>query len=521
VDDTAATVVGQWVHSKFSPNHVDKGYLHDEKTGKGEKSVTWTPDLPQGGTYEVRIAFAGSSGRDTAVPVTIRHAEGETTLKIDQSKVPPIRQTFLSLGSFRFEAGKQGSVMLSNMGTTGYVIADAVQFVPQTESAADNTAQDAGSPDKKSTDRLAELKASETTLAEAVKTLAAEMKTLEAQAPKPPTVMAPREAPEIGDCQVCIRGEVRQRGKTIPRGFLQVVSDGPTQIQKKDESGRRELADWIARADHPLTSRVMVNRIWQHLLGEGLVRTVDNFGHLGEKPTHPELLDTLATKFVEQGWSAKKLIRQIALTRTYGLSGKLDEAAFLADPENRLLWRANRKVLPAEALRDSLLQFAGQLDYSPGESPVANMGRLAIDNNKQDASDVKTDTLRRSLYLPIVRNELPGFLTLFDFADPDLVTGQRPTTNVPSQSLYLLNSPFIKELAARIAKNLLEQEQSETTRTEKAFQLVLNRAPRASEQEQTQAFLAEIMGEEETKRPAAWTQFVQCLIASTEFRTLD
>ena len=526
VDDVAAKVVGNWVKSKFSPNHVGEGYLHDEKQGKGEKSVTWTPKLPHAGEYEVRIAFAGSSGRDTAVPITIRHADGEKVIKVDQSKLPPIRKTFLSLGTFKFAAGESGSVMLSNAETTGYVIADAVQFVPRKmskQAAANDVAdlQPGTPPEPSEADLLAVLKTSTQEAEEVVKKLTEEMKNLTKEEPKAPTAMAPREAPEIGDCQICIRGEIRQRGESIPRGFLEVVSDSQVQVKKKDESGRRELADWIARDDHPLTSRVIVNRIWQHMLGEGLVKTVDNFGHLGDRPSHPELLDTLAVQFVENGWTMKRLIRQIALSRTYGMSTDLNEAAAVMDPDNRLLWRANRKFLTAEALRDSLLQFAGQLDYTPGESPVAEMGRLAVDNNNQQNNGSKTFSLRRSLYAPIVRNQIPDYLTLFDFADPDLVTGRRPTTNVPAQALYLLNSPFVKEQAETIAKEMLAEIETDDERLQAAFELVLNRPPSAEEQRKTTAFIAEVIGEDEQQQPQAWTQVIQSLFATTEFRTLD
>ena len=525
VDDVDAKVVGNWVKSKFSPNHVGKGYLHDEKQGKGEKSVTWTPNLPHAGQYEVRIAFAGSSGRDTAVPVTISHAKGETQIKLDQSQLPPIRKTFSSLGTFEFKTGDAGFVTLSNAGTTGYVIADAVQFIPQQKSA-DLVANEANNqpgapPEPTEADLVAVLKTSTAKAAESIKTLTDEMKKLAKDAPKPPSVMAPREAPEIADCQVCIRGEVQQRGESVPRGFLAVVSDSQTLVKKKDESGRRELADWIARADHPLTSRVIVNRIWQHMLGEGLVKTVDNFGHLGQRPSHPELLDTLAVQFVERGWSTKTLIRQIALSHTYGMSTELNEEAAVSDPDNRLLWRANRKFLPAEALRDAMLQFTGQLDYSQGESPVSEMGRLAVDNNNQQNIGSKTVSLRRSLYAPIVRNQIPSYLTLFDFADPDLVTGRRPTTNVPAQALYLINSPFVKQQAETIAKEMLAEKDSDEERLEAVFQLILNRPPSTAEQTQTVKFIADVMGEEDEQRPQAWSQVIQSLMASTEFRTLD
>ena len=535
IDNTLATVTGEWENSKHSPHFIGEGYLHDGRTGKGEKSVVWTPDLPRPGKYEVRVAYAGSNGRDTAVPYTVRHAEGETIVKVDQSKVPSIRKTFHSLGVFRFAAGAAGSVLLSTAGTSGYVIADAVQFVPRELEAAEPIDAAAAAAAEILAQRVAEFKSAVASADEAVKKLAEEMKQLNNSAPKPPSAMAPREAKEIADCQVCIRGETRQRGKLVPRGFLNVVSDGTPTVIKKDESGRRELAEWIARAEHPLTARVMVNRVWQHLLGEGLVRSVDNFGLLGEQPSHSELLDTLAVQFVESDWSVKQLARRIVLSRVYGQSAPNSPRAMELDPENRLLWRAHRKPLSAEALRDSMLQFSGDLDYSLGESEVANMPRLAVDNNNQVSTSLK-ESLRRTVFNPIIRNELPSYLTLFDFADPDLVTGRRPTTNVPAQSLYLLNSPFVRERAARIAKQLLADVESnagegghgagDEARVRAAYRLILCREANTDDLDRALAFVSRVTQDSAKPKAAekqleAWTQTVQCLLASTEFRALE
>ncbi len=514
VDDKQAKLVGQWTNSKFSPNFVGEGYLHDEKMGKGEKSVSWTPDLPSPGRYEVRISYAGGNGRDAAVPITIVHADGTAQLKLDQTKPGTIDKLFQPLGTFRFERGTAGSVQLSNAGTTGHVIADAVQFIPVDEDAAAVAKED--SPEKR---------AAQEQVATAKKTVAQleqEMKDLDKTAPPPaPTAMAAREAPQIDDCQICIRGEIKHRGPKVQRGFLQVASDATVTIENPDQSGRLELADWLTRADHPLTARVMVNRIWQHVFGEGLVRTVDNFGHLGEFPSHPQLLDTLAVELVESGWSVKQMVRRLALTRAYRMSTEYTETAFLADPDNRLLWRANRKRLPAEALRDSLLAISGRLDLSQGESAVAGLGYLAIANNNQGGSGREENAQRRSVFLPIIRNELPSFLTVFDFADPDLVTGRRDETNVPTQALFLLNDPLVRDQASATAQRLLKDHpQDEAARLDSAYRLILCRAPVASEQQRALDFVNTIT-QDGGSDADAWQQLVQALFASTEFRMLN
>ena len=522
VDDADAKKVGQWTESRYSPNFIGKGYIHDERSGKGEKSVTFTPKLPQAGKYEVRLAFAGGGGRDAAVPVLIRHAQGETLVKVDQSAVPPIDKLFKSLGTFEFAAGEAGSVTISTAGTTGFVLADAVQFIP--EAAMPEVA-------KRDSPELKETRGEVNNVRKQLSGLEAKLKDVEKNAPPPaPTAMATREAPQIEDCQICIRGEIKNRGPKVKRGFVQVMSNGPVEVENPGQSGRLELANWIARPDHPLTARVMVNRVWQHVFGEGLVGTVDNFGHLGELPSHPLLLDTLAVQFVESGWSVKSLVRQLVLSRTYLQSTHHNAQAMEMDPDNRLLWRANRKRLPAESLRDSLLAISGQLDLSAGGSAVQGLGYLAIANNNQSASGRKTDIQRRSIYLPIIRNELPAFLTVFDFADPDVVTGRRSVTNVPAQALFLLNDPFVQQQAEATAARLLEQlpqpegdaEKASATkakRIESAYQLILCRAATDYELSRAAAFIDAVSAEQSPEE--AWRQFVQAMFASTEFRMLN
>lgn len=512
VDNTEAKVVGDWKESKFSPNYVGDGYIHDEKTGQGTKSVTWTPNLPHAGRYEVRIAYAGSSGRDDAVPVSIHHANGVKELKLNQTKVASIDSLFEPLGTFEFPAGKQGSVTISNTGTTDYVIADAVQFIPvkkQTVASAES------SKASKETAQLREqVKSAQTT----VKTIENELKELEKNAPaSAPLVMAAREAPQIDDCNICIRGEVKNQGKKVQRGFLQVLDSEPCHIENSDQSGRLELADWIVRPDNPLTARVIVNRVWHHLFGAGLVRTVDNFGHLGETPTHPELLDTLAVDFVENGWSLKQLIRRIVMSRTYAMSTEFYAEYAETDPNNRLLWRANRKRLQAEAIRDAMLLVSDELDLTPNEAPMKGFRYLVVNNSSQSASGSKDDSLRRSAYLPIIRNQLPTILTTFDFADPDVVVGKRSLTNVPAQALYLLNSPFVTSRAEATVQTLNQDKNLSTTdRLIPLYQKVYGRTPTTYEVEQAEQFLAD-----QSDAPEAWTQLVQALFATTEFRMLD
>lgn len=521
LDNDAAKLVGNWPSSSLSPVRIGATYLRDDRVGKGEKSVTWTTTVPKAGKYEVRVSYPGKGGCDSKVPFTVKFAAGEERVLVDQSKPAPIDGLFCSLGMFEFDTNSGATVMVSNDGTTDHVLADAVQFIPQGEALPS---------DGELTESLAAMKQEADQLKESIKQQESSLKIAEKNGPKAPAVMAPREAPQIGDCEILVRGELTHPGPKVERGFLQVVKTGPDRVERKDQSGRAELADWIISANHPLTARVMVNRIWQHMLGEGIVRSVDNFGHLGELPSHQELLDTLAVEFVNNRWSVKSLIRRIALSRTYAMGPAYDESSFLKDPDNRLLWHANRKRIPAESLRDSMLLISGELDLTADESPVAGLGALAIDNSSQNSSGRQTDAVKRSLYLPIVRNELPGFLITFDFADPDIVTGRRSETNVPAQALYLMNSDFVKDRAAKITQRLLTgtQPSAETNNTPDdavvcvtAFLQILGRQPTEHEIARMTDYVHELTTEQPESRVKAWTEAIQTLLASTEFRMLE
>jgi len=523
VDDTKAQVAGDWKKSVYSPLFYGDGYIHDQKLNKGQSTVTWTPHLPIAGMYEVRIAYAGGGGRDSNVPITVHHATGETPLKLDQSKQGSINKTWHVLGRFRFDQGTHGWVRLSNAGTTEFVIADAVQFIPVAQ-LAQNKSDKNNAGGNEPASEIAELKSK-------LKSLESELKDLEKNAPKPaPSALAVRDRADITDLAVRIRGEVANKGPIVKRGFLQVLSDTPLTVQNKEQSGRLELAKWIASPENPLTARVMVNRIWQHLMGEGIVRSVDNFGQLGERPTHPELLDTLAHDFIESGWSVKTMIRRIALSETYRLSSNYDERSYQADPDNRLLWRANRRRLSAEEIRDALLFVSGHIDLTPAESRVADLKYLAVNNNQQGDIDVSAGRIqKRSIYLPIIRNFVPEQLTTFNFANRDMVTGKRSITTVPSQALFLMNNPFVSQAAQRTAQNILTIEADDATLVRQTYEAVLGRTANENETARALHFLQSIKpqyklaeGVESNERKlTAWTRLVHILFASTEFQMLN
>ena len=522
VDDSQAEVAGAWKASTYSPLFVGKGYIHDDQADKGEKSVEYTAKLPKSGLYEVRMSYTPGPTRASNVPVVVKHAEGETEVPFDQRPAPPIDKMFGVVGQFQFEKDKPASVTIFTTGTQGYVIADAVQFVE-----LDKDGKPVSNSQLADDGMLREMKAQIETHKSAVKELGEKLKKVEADSPPPlPRAIAASDYDQPADCEIRIRGEHRNKGDMVPRGYLQVAMTSNAALPAKDESGRRELANWIASSENPLTGRVIVNRVWSHLLGEGIVRSVDNFGQLGQRPTHPELLDHLTMRFTASpgsdgmGWSIKNLVREIVLSQTYQMASQHDDAAWEKDPENRLLWRANRKRLPAEAIRDGMLSISGQLDPSPGKSPVAGLGVL-VNNNNADAEEYEAESSsKRSVYLPIIRNELPALLTVFDFADPDLVVGKRPVTNVPAQSLLLMNSPFVMDCADKTAKQILsEKPSSNDALIEGIYQTILARAPLEVEKKRALEFLS---ADEQTmpsdKRVA---MLVHVIFASAEFRMLD
>ncbi|MGO9464232.1 MAG: DUF1549 domain-containing protein [Isosphaeraceae bacterium] len=336
--------------------------------------------------------------------------------------------------------------------------------------------------------------------------------------------MGARERFEPLDSPLYIRGELDQPGELVPRGFVKILSQKSSRAITTG-SGRRELAEQLAARDNPLTARVMVNRIWLHLFGRGLVPTPDNFGAAGQSPSHPELLDSLAVWFMKD-WSVKNLIRRIVLSRAYQLGSTHDTHCFEVDPDNTLIWRMSPKRLEAEALRDAVLATSGKLDLKPpvgsavaraGEGPAGPM--RGFNNDGLD--------MHRAVYLTVVRDQLPESLGLFDFADPSLITGERSTTSGPTQALYLMNSPFVIRQAEAAANRLCAARSDDDARIEAAYLLFLARSPTETERNRARDFLANFLtgdspGKTGGDRPgAAWAAFCQALYASAEFRYLD
>ncbi|MSR58795.1 MAG: DUF1553 domain-containing protein [Planctomycetaceae bacterium] len=280
---------------------------------------------------------------------------------------------------------------------------------------------------------------------------------------------------------VFVRGDCTRPGDTVPRRYLEVLSKSLDPFTSSG-SGRIELAERIAGADNPLTARVMVNRVWHHLFGTGLVRTVDDFGHVGELPSHPELLDFLAARFVEEGWSVKWLIRELVLTRTFGLSSRPSQAAQEIDPLNRLLQHYPARRMEAEAVRDSILAASGRLDLSLFGPSVQPYREKEYADRRLFPGPLDGNG-RRSIYIKNNLMEAPKFLAAFNFPGGKVAQGRRDVTNVPAQALALLNDPFVLQQAEVWAARLVARDDdSIATRIAAMFEAGLGRLPTADEQ---------------------------------------
>lgn len=333
-----------------------------------------------------------------------------------------------------------------------------------------------------------------------------------------PLAMGVRDRAKPADCKVNIKGDAKKLGKPVPRGFLSAISvetDKPVVVDPK-QSGRLQLAEWLTSGHHPLTARVMVNRIWQHLFGEGIVRTPDDFGVYGERPTHPQLLDHLATRFVADGWSVKKLIRSIVLSRTYQLASDAPESLLQADGANELLARHNRRRLDAESLRDSMLQASGQLNLEPAEGSLVRHRDILVNL----AGNLHEPSNHRSIYLCYLRSAPPPELAAFDLPDFTTVTGKRDLSTVPGQALYLYNSPFVVEQATAFAELITSETDKDEDRVRLAFRLSLGRDPDPSEAEQALS-LARLTTDELNSDVKGWASLTQALLVTSEFRYVD
>lgn len=349
--------------------------------------------------------------------------------------------------------------------------------------------------------------------------------------PQPQFAMGARDYPKPIDSKIRVRGEASNHGDLVPRGVLRAINVSNLPKIGEGESGRLQLAQWLTSRENPLTARVQVNRVWQHLFGSGLVTTPDDFGVTGSKPSHPLLLDYLAMRFMEQDWSMKKLIREIVLSRTYQMASVVEGNGKALDPDNVLLWHMPLRRLDVEAFRDALLSVSGRLKREKRQGSAIQQIGVFSKYEFNSSLKVTPEMLasdHRSVYLPVVRGALPEIFQLFDFADPNSLVGQRDETTVPSQALFLMNSPTMIDFARDTADRLLAQkEMDDIQRLNWLYQLALSRNPTSAEQTAVLNYLASEQGlvvkpdktrsDKENIRQA-WLSVCQAVLASSEFR---
>lgn len=378
--------------------------------------------------------------------------------------------------------------------------------------------------------------------------------------------MGVQEVDDLQATRLLGRGEFDQPGQVVERGLPQVLCSEPVKFNKKT-SGRAELAAWLGSDRNPLTARVMVNRIWQHMMGQAIVRTPENFGATGQAPTHPALLDWLANQFVEKNWSVKQLVREIAVSRVYRMSSAFNEAAFTADPTNELIWRYEPKRLDAEAIRDAMLAIAGELDMQRPDGSLVSVagqglvrdgvilaasqpsltqesggkrrnrnqesgrrGMMSKSSDRGSITSIDQPANYRSVYLPVVRDNVTRSMGVFDFAESSMVVGTRETSNTPDQGLYFLNNQFVVEQSEAFARRLTAESNSPSMQIKLAFLWAYGREATANELEAAQTFYKTFSvsgarssrerseGENALKKLSALCQGV---FASAEFRFLN
>ncbi|MFO0880639.1 MAG: DUF1553 domain-containing protein [Gemmataceae bacterium] len=338
-----------------------------------------------------------------------------------------------------------------------------------------------------------------------------EAASLESKLPDPLRGLAMADGNGIQD-RVHIRGNPRTLGEEAPR-VLPIAVAGPNQTPAATGSGRIEMAKRLTRPENPLLARVMVNRLWHHHFGQGLVRTVDDFGHQGEKPTHPELLDWLASEFVRSGWSVKAMHRMMVLSSTYRMSSRGSEEADLTDPRNELLHRMPIRRLEAEVIRDAMLSVSGRLNRSMfGRGPLPHLTEFMDGRGRPGSGPLDGDG-RRSVYLNVRRNFLSPMFLAFDYPIPFTTMGRRSVSNVPAQALSLLNNPFVLQQAQGWAQHQLQQPASDRQRITSMYEAAFARLPTEQELQEAEAFL----GPAQAREGRAWADLAHVLMNVKEF----
>lgn len=473
------------------------------------------------------------------------HAEKIASLKADQAKLTEEKKSIVAQLAKLEKENKEALALKATQSTEdtedpAQGSEDAVEDKSTKGKPVVENGKDSKSDDKEASEPegqeslLTSLTKQRDELTEKLKKLGTEIQHAEFFSSKVPKAFAMHDCEAPADMPVYIRGNAYAPGRIVPRGVLRVASWQPLPEIPGGQSGRLQLADWLVDEKNPLTARVTVNRVWQKLFGEGLVRSVDYFGVRGETPSHPELLDHLAARFMKNGWSQKQLIRAIVLSRVYRVSSINDSLSNKVDPDNRLLWRMHRLRLDAEAIRDSTLAISGELIESHGGPAlvlenVENTGALVAKGvnppNYAHKKPRPSQEFERTIYLPVMRNGFTGedrIRSYFDFVNPALIAGQRNQTVVPTQSLFLMNNSAYRKRAKLIIDRLFKESKTQDERLEQLWLRVLSRPISPSERQDATAFLEETQSldtpdNKKISEPVAWQELCHSLLSSNHF----
>ena len=509
-------------HSAASPEQIEKKAEHDKELKRRQAAVAdFTSKAREGLKFGMWLRAADYLAAATLLPEAAKRADADVVAKrhhldsavllgcrdfLDKHAEHPVFARWRELAGGGHEEDVRThyapvfiEALLSKKGPAHEALADVAGFLKL-------PVKDAEVIGAEGLAKIAELK----------KTVA----DWEAKAPELPAIMGVAEGDIAKTLPVHIRGSHLTLGKEVERGFPEVMRTSFTKpIMPAKRSGRLELARWIASGEHPLTARVFVNRVWRWHFGQGIVSSVDNFGILGGKPSHPELLDWLARTFVEGGWSTKDLHRLIMKSAVYQQSSRNSEATAgqpdprIVDPENRLLWRANLQRLEAEEIRDGMLAAGGWLEQTIGGKTIPLRNREFVFNHtSKDATTYETP--RRALYLPVIRNHLYDMLEQFDYPDPTMPTGSRNSTVVAPQALIMMNAPVVLEASARLARKL-ELFKSDPERVKEAYLRLFARPPTEPETMDAMELLRELSVGQTSSQ--AWTLLVQTFMGTNEF----
>ncbi|MCY2999110.1 MAG: DUF1553 domain-containing protein [Planctomycetota bacterium] len=485
VDDRKAKKIGSWKESNSVKVYIDEGYLHDENKDRGSKSVTFDPGSLASGLYTVRMSYAHGENRSSKTQVRVFNADGETLVVVNQKTPPAEDGLWFNLGKYRFEKDGAAFVIVSNEQADGHVIADSVQFMPDLEDSAkkDSAKKEPQAESKssaKNVDQQHESMIKQIAILENLQT------EIQKELDLRPMAQTLRPADSPSDIPIHVRGSVHRLGPVVERGFLSCINSHEPELNRRirvqaADNGRLELAQWTIAPENPLTARVYVNRIWYHMMGRGIVPTVDNFGTTGSPPSDPQLLDWLASEFIAQDWSTKWLVQTIATSKAYRRSIAASPDSLEKDPENQVFARGLLRRLDSESLRDSMLQASGELQVG------GSVGSTIRPGTKEDYRYEHQADLR-SVYLPWFRNALPPLIREFDGANPSFSISERNRSTVATQALAMMNHPWVRQRASALVAslNLPPSDPRDPAQLDEAiesiFRKALGRNPEATEQ---------------------------------------